>query len=428
MHRLGFWLSRGSLCALLALSGCSDDGDSRSLFQPGPALPECPDSDYSTCDVREDACQARLLELAACVRGNEVPATVPADVLTKDQYIRLLKKDAEEEPKIQHFNRALSRFGLAPENGVPYEDQLDEEAELIVGEYRKEEGRIVVVNHGSTTTSSEINGNLLREFVHVLQDLEHDLTTWPNEEIAWTFDSRLAARTVVEGEASFYETRVSAPLRGLDHARIDFEATFEGFMERSLVRAFDSKLLRSQSHRTLPYGLGALQAFHAWEDGGPSGMEPLWADPPLTMQRVLAETFGRNTPQAAGAEIAPPDVPEGLTLHGDDTLGAWGLCLVLTKREDAAARVTDFIDDALKWRGDRFSVYTDADESTYALWQLELESSKAAKAMDDFFDELSSVEHATAGNRVFVSYNMNKLPASEALTAWGQAWLESSSD
>lgn len=421
-------VSPASFTALLALAGCSE-GDSSALFQPGPPLPECATADYSRCDVRDAACQARLLELAACVRDSEPPSDLQIDVLTKAEYTKLLRDDAEdvEEPAIQHFSRALSRFGLAPRNGVPYDDQLDEQANFAAGQYRWEEKRVIVVDHGGSASSPDANAILLHEFVHALQDAAHDLSTWPGEDIAWTFDASLAVSTVVEGEASFYETRVSAPLLGLDHARVDFEQAFQDFLDRALVRAFDSELLLSQSFRTVPYGLGALQAFHAWESEGPRGLDPLWSDPPLTTQRVLAETFGRNTPQAVAIEIPAPEAPEGLTLHGDDTLGAWGLCLVLTKRDNVAARVTNFLDQALTWRGDRLSVYTDEDDNTHALWQLELEDTRAARDWDEWFDELP-VEHATLDNRVFVSYNLNDLPASEALTAWGQAWLESSRD
>jgi hypothetical protein len=413
------------MCAVLALAGCSG-GDSLSP-SPGAPLPECPDADYSTCDVRDEACQERLLELAACVRGGSAPSTLKIEVLSTAEYVELLRKDAGPQPKLQHENRALSLFGLAPFDGVPFEDQLAEQAAFVAGQYRPEEKRVIVVDHGRGATSPEVDAVLVHELVHALQDSEHDLATWPSPDTKWTFDSSLAASTVVEGEASFYESRVSAPLLGLDHARVDFEAAFQSYQGRALVRAFDSQLLLDQSFRTIPYGIGALRAFHAWEQDGPSGLEPLWSDPPLTMQRVLAEAFDQGTPQEAGLDIPEPTTPDGLTLVGDDVLGAWGLALVMTKRLGTASRVSEAIPQALTWRGDHLWVYADEDDRTYALWQLELESAQAARELDDFFDELD-VEHATSGSRVYVSYNMNERPASAALTEWGEAWLASGSD
>lgn len=415
-----------SLCALLALAGCSG-GDDRLTQSPGPPLPECPDADYSTCDVRDEACQERLLELAACVRGGSAPSTLTIDVVSTSQYVELLREESGPQPKVPHESRALSLFGLAPFDGVPLDDQLEEQAAFVAGQYRPEEKRVLVVDHGRGAASPEVDAVLVHELVHALQDAERDLETWPGAETKWTFDSALAASTVSEGEASFYESRVSAPLLGLDYARVDFEAAFQSYQARALERSFDSALLLSQSFRTIPYGVGALRAFHAWEQDGPSGLEPLWSDPPLTMQRVLAEAFDRNTPQPAGVEIAEPTAPEGLTLVGDEVLGAWGLALVMTKRLGSASRVSETIPEALTWRGDHLWVYADDDERTYALWQLELESAKAARELDDFFEELR-VEHAVSGRRVYASYNMNDRPASAALTEWGDAWLTSSGD
>lgn len=426
MHRPASFIGK-SLCVLVLTSCGSDDG--RSLFRPGPPLPECPSADYSTCDVREEACQERLLELAACVRGGEPPPDLRVDVLSKAAYTELLRKDAEgvEEPEVPHFSRALSVFGLAPASGVPLDDQIDEQAAFVAGAYCEEERRVIVVDHGLAQSSADVNAVLLHEFVHALQDAEHDLETWPGEDATLTFDASLAARTVVEGEASFYESRVAAPLLGLDYARVDFEAAFESFLDRAMVRAFSSSLLLSQSYRTIPYGMGALQTFRAWSEGGPRAVEPLWQDPPLTTQRVMSELFGRNTPQATGAELPAPEATEGLTLYGDEVLGAWGLCLVLTKRTGDPSRVADFVDEALGWRGDHLWVYSDEDGATYALWQLELESAKAAEAMEDFFAELPG-EHGSAGTRVFFSYEVDAEAPSAELTASGESWLTSGGD
>lgn len=418
------------LLAVIALPSCADDPEPpsdapRFNLEPGPALAECPDADYSTCDVREQACQARLLELAACVRGDQAPRHLTIDVVSKDDYAELLRERAggEPEPTVRHFSRALSRFGLAPANGAPTSEQIRDQVDAVAGEYSSDEQRVIIVDHGRPADSSYVDSVLVHEFVHALQDVEHDLPHWPSTDTVWTFDSTLAARTVTEGEASFYENRVAAPLFGLDASRVDFESAFQAFMDRSLVNALDGTLPLTQSHRTLPYGLGGLQAFHAWQNGGPTGVEPLWQDPPLTMHRVLAEVFGRNTPQRAGARIEPPVVSEELSLYDHDTLGAWGLCLALTKRAGEAARAADFIDRALAWRGDHLWVYSDAADNTYALWQLELESAEAAAAMDEFFAVLP-IDHGTSGARVFASYNMNALPPRAELTQWGAAWLE----
>lgn len=75
-------MTRTKLAALLtalvplACSG-SDETDAGRLGQPPRfAVPGCKTLDHSACDVRTTLCQTRLLELAACLRGDE-PGALP---------------------------------------------------------------------------------------------------------------------------------------------------------------------------------------------------------------------------------------------------------------------------------------------------------------------------------------------------------------
>lgn len=419
-----------SLCWLLALSGCDgDDYQPRPVeLPPGPPLPECPDADYAPCDVRERACQTRLAELAACLRRSEPLRDLRVDVLSEASYGELLQQENRDtpEPAIPHFHRALSRFGLAPFDGVPLQQQIDDTVTFVAGQYREDEKRVLIVDHGKPADSGATNAVLIHEFIHALQDAAHDLKAW-SDDAPRTFDSSLALRTVVEGEAEFYGQRAAVPLLGLDIEQVDFESALQARLDRRLIDAFDGKLLLTQSQRTISYGMGALRAFHAWQHGGPSGIEPLWHEPPLTMQRVMAELFARNAPQAAGVAMAAPVVSQELQPYADNVLGAWGLCLVLTQHAGNGAKAADFVDQALSWRGDHFWVYTNDARSTYALWQLELESPEAAQALDELFAALH-VAHGSAGSRVFASYDMNERGPMPELTAWGKRWLDSGGD
>jgi len=208
------------------------------------------------------------------------------------------------------------------------------------------------------------------------------------------------------------------PFLGLDIGEVDFEATMQKNLDDSVKAALDAEQLLPRSFATLPYGFGAMQAFRAWQRGGTRGMDPLWASPPRTMQRIMSELFGQNTPQDSGVDIAQPDVDD-LMLSGNITLGAWGLYLALTK-----AGESDVTAHALTWRGDRLWIYTnDQDLTTYVLWQLELESEEAANYFDVFFRRVAAATHACAGSRAFVSYAVDSPTESAELTAWGKTWL-----
>lgn len=414
---------------------CGCDGDdyqpAPSEVAPGPPLVECPEADYSPCDVREASCQERLLSIAACVRDTEAPKNLRIDVMSESQYADFVRDARDSAPYdgVLHYSRALSLFGLAPFDGVSEQQAVEEQVAFVAGQYLSSDKRVIIVDHGRPADSGITNSVLVHEFVHALQDASYDLQVWPGRDEPYTFDSTLAARTVIEGEAEFYGDRVGAPLIGLDAEQVDFESKFQAALDRSLERALEGTSLLTQSHRTIPYGMGALQAFHAWQEGGPRGIEPLWQDPPRTMQSVMAKLFGQGAPQAEGVSIPTPVVPTDLQPYTDDVLGAWGLCLVLTKNHSASALAADFIGTASSWRGDHLWVYTDAatQQLTYALWQVELETEDAARALSTVFEKLD-VEHELLGARVFASYNMNGKEPSLPLSQWGRSWLKSGRD
>lgn len=410
----------------LLLAACGDGDDPARLELPATVpLPECPDADYARCDIRDAACQAGLAKLAACVRGNSTPPDVPIEVMTEAQYAEVVRQDYADvpEPTVKHFDDAISRFGLAPATGVPREEGILALVADLGGVYRGLEKRIVIVDHGKPADSERADLTLVHELVHALQDADHDLVHWPDDEPR-SFDRALARTTLVEGEASFYQYRAAVPFLGLDIAQVDFEMAMQEHLDFTLSSALDADLLLSSSFTTVPYGMGSLLAFHAWQKGGPHGLDPLWAAPPRTMQPIMAQLFGQNTPVDDGIDIPQPAIDD-LELYDDEVLGAWGLNLVLARE----LKTQDTVAQALTWRGDHLWVYTDASDTTIALWQLELETPEAAQALDEFFQRIPGMTHESAGSRVFVSYltdpdiSKANLAGWASLTDWGRAWL-----
>jgi len=420
-----------ALAASVALTACGasrDDstGDDATNEVPTPTLPppvplpECPDADYSTCDVRHADCQKRLFELAACMRKNEPLTNISIQLMTPDQYVEVLRQDYEgvTEPAITHFDAALSLFGLAPKQMPTLEQNLQASVVDLLGVYRGKEKRIVIIDRDEPADTAQIDATLLHEFIHALQDADYDLLSWPDGDTVPSFDARLARNSVIEGEASFYQYRAAVPLLGIDITQVDFASAMREHLDytRGLVQKSQSPL--GESFSTFPYGFGAAQAFAAWTDGGPRGTDPLWASPPTSTQQVMSPILGVDTPQTSGLEIPTPDIKD-LTSDSDDTLGAWGLDILLERLEGEGKEADA---DALTWRGDHLWVYTDAQgTSTYLLWQLELASPAAATRLNGAFDSFLGCQHATAGSRVFASCSDFK-PAPE-LTAWGQSWL-----
>src|SRR5688572_22271760 len=78
---------------LLALAACGSDDDIREATlgeAPRFPVPGCEHLDHTPCDTLVTECQNRLLELAACVRGDD-PGTLPAiTVIDQEQYANRL--------------------------------------------------------------------------------------------------------------------------------------------------------------------------------------------------------------------------------------------------------------------------------------------------------------------------------------------------
>lgn len=424
-------MTRTALIVLAAvwLVGCDgDDPPNRrksELAAPVP-LPECPDADYTPCDIRERACQDGLAALAACLRDDPPLDDLRIDVLSESAYTNMVVAEVTEpKPSTIAFHHALTAFQLAPVE-LPSAMTIAQQATAeIWGLYRASDKRIIVVDHGEPADSMQSNLTLLHEFIHALQDADYDLVNWPAGEPWNSFDSSLARKSLVEGEATFYEYRAAVPFLGLDVAQADFDSAFDEHLDYIIAKAFESDTPVNDSFFTFPYAYGVLQAYAAWQKGGPRGTDPLWASPAETTQAVMATTLGLGEAHESGIDIAAPDLPADpapfdtpLTLSASDSLGAWGLTLLLNSTH------TDSPDKlALAWRGDRlFAAQAEGSDTTYALWELELDSPESANAVDAAL-RINYVDHAAMGSRVYLSGAYPSSGSSRRLTAAGELWI-----
>lgn len=415
------------LTTVLLLPGCGDGDEPPHPSLPARVpLPECPDASYEPCDIRDQECQRRIGELAACVRGDAPLESLPVDVMSEDAFARMEAGELREpNPSALVFRQALASLELAPAQ-VPTRDAAAKyDASQIYGLYRSDEKRLIVVDHGMPADSASVNLTLLHEFVHALQDVEHDLGHWPADAPEhFSFDYALARKSVVEGEATFYQYRAAAPLLGLDAAQVDLDSALQEHLEFVIERDFDSDAPVDSSFLTFPYAYGALQVYSSWLHGGRRSVEKLWAAPPSLTQAVMSKTLDQGEPQARGVDIAPLDfvfdgAPEGaFTSVASDSLGAWGLALLL---ESVGLQAPDAL--ATSWRGDRLSaVQVTGVASTFSLWQIELDSPESAQAVDTALERLGNAEHNVSGSRVYVS-GAFPLGVPRRLGPFGKRWL-----
>ncbi len=437
------------LPALLLLGACgrasSDprDGsdDDASGGAPGTpvaqhtrSLPECPDTTYTPCDIREADCQTWLAGIATCMRGSEPLTDLQVDVMSEDDYAQVVLADyaGYVEPQYFHTDKARSLLGLSPPSGFAINTHVDleayakDQASKLGGVYRDTEKRVIIVDHGRPADGAGTNVVLVHEFVHALQDVDYDINAWEKDGADWTFDHGLALVSVVEGEARFYENRASYPLFGYDIQRYNVGAGLISEMRDLAQRDIDDDSPYDSARLTFPYGFGGLLSFYAYQqDGnGPAGIAKLWASPPQSTQALMSRALFVDEPQPGAVDVPEPDVPD-LDLFSQDALGAWGITLVMSKQ---GASWNEATTAALSWRGDHLWVYTDSTNlPTYALWEIELGSETAASHIDDTLVKISDAaryafEHGASGKRVFASVAFNDAP-DQALTDAAKAWL-----
>jgi hypothetical protein len=168
-------------------------------------------------------------------------STVRIDVLSESTYAAMVVAGFNEpEASTIAFHRALTAFGLAPANLPSAMTIAQRVTANTLGLYRATEKRIIIIDHGEPADSVQSNLTLLHEFIHALQDSDHDLVNWPAGAPWNSFDSSLARRALVEGEARFYEYRAAVPFLGLDIAEADFESALQEHLEYVSSIAFES--------------------------------------------------------------------------------------------------------------------------------------------------------------------------------------------
>lgn len=405
--------ARALLFVVALLPAC--DGDHPpDKHLPGPALPECPEAMVSPCDIRDEGCRARIAELAACMRGDAPLGNLRVSILPTSEFASQLAQEQPEPTALQRsFHQALSTFGLSAEAPPSASMNAAATAEALAGVYRPKDKLIIIVDHGRPADGVSENVTFLHEYVHALQDADYDLTEWFDDGQVKSFDHLLALKSVSEGEARFYEFRAAAPLLGVDISAADFDSTLEQHFERVLGQTFADGSPADKSFSTFPYAYGAIQAYAAWRDGGPRGIDQLWAAPPPTTEAVMASVLGLAVTEPNS--IPAPDLSGAdFDLVGSDTLGAFGLSLWLNAH-------TSDPNLALAWKADRFTVAARGSQ-TYALWQIEVESEQAARELARTFTKLDA---AWSGERLFVSTGFKSSAATE-LTAAARNWLDSS--
>jgi hypothetical protein len=363
------------LVTTVAVAGCES-------YPEVISSPEsCTSGEFEPCNVLTRRCQRRLMRCAAELRGCEPAQLPPVQQMSPQDYVDSLNLERAADPPVDwtHWENALVMLGLVEPGALASEQLVPADVEHLLAVYRSEEDDIILIDRGLPADDARANQLLVHELIHGLQDLDYDLPSFFDAH-ANSYDSYLAADCVVEGEATYHGYRAAAALLGLDLDSLDWDRRVASDLEGNVQWALEQPSPYLASYWSVPYAFGERLVHTAWTAGGYSEVTRLFAAPPHAMQPLLADALAAAPFPEQQVEPAEPEAPAELILDTRETLGAWGLLLMLTA---AGLPYQHGLILAPAWRGDRIWVY-EADTATVAVVKLELADEVAAERVEEW--------------------------------------------
>jgi hypothetical protein len=313
-------------------------------------------------------------------RSAAPPVTFLSQAAAELDLLRSLERQAPPSPN--HFEIALTRFGLTRPQAFEPSIMAARLATEWAGYYEQGRREIVVIEHVPPRAALIQNVLLLHEMVHALQDIDHDLRAF-GQQYRNGVDANLRASSISEGEARLHERRYFAASLGLDLATLDLEESFANQRASSEEWLFAQADLYTASQLSVPYAHGAAYVFDVWGAGGQSAVRALFDAPPTSMLPILATAWAgavgvHTSPMDRPVDPAPPD----LALAAATSMGPWSIYLLarLGWLEDSSAREL-----ALAWHSDQLDVFSfgSSGGETAARWSIDFaDAARAAQLLE----------------------------------------------
>jgi hypothetical protein len=398
-------------CLALTVSGLAGCGDDRDGSPPAGTSKRyypvigCESIDPAPCDVNATACQEKLLNLAACMRGSEPGELPPITHMTVNEYAASLREEVAQtkpSPDVPHVAATLTLLGLAEAGALDTDATVMLLSQSVAAFYRDDSDDVVLIDRPDADPIDS-NATLLHELVHALQDRESDITAYKLAHFDADSDAFLAADSVVEGEARFHEDVFALSLLGLDPRTIDLTTLFEN------VAAQDEPAFLAEPSPILvaplvfPYDWGARYVHLRWTDH--QSILDLLAAPPKTTHTIMSSVTRVVDDTFEPKDIEAPSPPDAWGLVAEDDLGAFATFLMLQKLTDTDT-ARNF---GLAWRGDHLSVYAGSEaagdpSATAFAWSCDFDSEAHASGAAKLIQQgLTDIDVRVSGTRLTVA-------------------------
>ena len=230
-----------------------------------------------------------ILRTLSDTTGWRVQRTVPAEILAKDNFRKMVEegvKDAETSKETRAAEIALKMFGLVPQDFNLARESGDLLAEQAAAFYDYKKKRLFVLD--STKNDNEQVLALAHELAHALADQQHPLRKFMEDADG---DEQLTARqAVIEGQATWLSWaflskkaggRGEVPPKLLDRLAEGAGASGDDFP------VFSQAPLYIRESLTFPYTEGMKFQDAVYQELGPAAFERVFRDPPRSTQHIL---------------------------------------------------------------------------------------------------------------------------------------------
>ena len=230
-----------------------------------------------------------MLGTLSDITGWRVQRTVPAEILAKDKFAKMVDegvKDAETSKETHAAEVALKMFGLVPQDFNLAKESGDLLAEQAAAFYDYKKKRLFVLD--STRNDNEQIIALAHELAHALADQQHPLQKFLRD--ADGDEESTARQAVIEGQASWLSWaylskraggRAEVPPDLLDRLADGAGASGDDFP------VFTQAPLYIRESLTFPYTEGMRFQDAVYRALGPAAFERVFRDPPRSTQHIM---------------------------------------------------------------------------------------------------------------------------------------------
>ena len=333
------------------------------------------------------------------IRELEPLRDVPYQMVTRDEFRRVLEEELDEHTDIDHLRaqqRLLIRLGLLPADTDLLALIVELNSGAVAAYYRPETGTFYVIETGRPFGPAE-RMFTAHEYTHALQDQHFDLADRiadPTEG-----DAALAELAVIEGDAS-------TAMLAWAQQNLSFEELLEvlsGSLSNTDQQVLDDMPAILSRELLFPYNEGMTFATGLQQSGGWAAVNQALQDPPPSTEQILhPEKYTANEdPAAVAMPDAAQNLGDGWTQVLQQTLGELDTQVIVAGGESPPQTIPGLpggewphAEAAAGWNGDRIYMWEGPDGDWAVGW---ITAWDTASDADEFAARVDQLKPTLAG-------------------------------